>query len=190
MKKNIEISPNIETLFGTRDENLRLLEDGLNVAIAMRPDSIEIEGAAADVGRAQQVFTDYQHLLRNGFTFVNGDLGAMIRVLTSDPTATLRGLAEAGKQRSFGKRSVQPKSINQRRYLEAIENSDMVFGVGPAGTGKTYLAVAMGIAALMSKRASVLMYSGTLPEGPRYLPVHGTVSVGNVLVAFALPMRT
>src|SRR6202142_1627820 len=138
MKKNIEISPNIETLFGTRDENLRLLEDGLNVAIAMRPDSIEIEGAAAQVGRAQQVFTDYQHLLRKCFTFVNGGLGAMIRVFPSYPTSPLRGLAEAGKQRSFGKRSVQPKSINQRRSLEAIENSDMGFGVGPAGTAKTY----------------------------------------------------
>ena len=66
------------------------------------------------------------------------------------------GLAEAGKQRSFGKRSVQPKSINQRRYLslQTIENSDMVFGVSPAGTGKTYLAVAMGIAALVSKRVN------------------------------------
>ena len=67
MKKNIEISPNIETLFGTRDENLRLLEDGLNVTIDLRADSIEIEGAASDVGRAQQVFADYEHLLRNGY---------------------------------------------------------------------------------------------------------------------------
>src|SRR5579864_1008344 len=104
MKKNIEISPNIETLFGTRDENLRLLEDGLNIAIDLRADSIEITGAAADVGRAEQVFTDYEHLLRSGFSFVNGDLGDMIRVLTTDSTASLRGLAEAGKQRSFGKR--------------------------------------------------------------------------------------
>src|SRR5664280_1735483 len=176
MKKNIEISPNIETLFGTRDENLRLLEDGLNVAIAMRPDSIEIEGAASDVTRAQQVFADYQHLLRNGFTFVNGDLGAMIRVLTSDPTATLRGLAEAGKQRSFGKRSVQPKSINQRRYLEAIENSDMVFGVGPAGTGKTYLAVAMGIAALMSKRVNrIVLARPAVEAGERLGFLPGTL---------------
>ena len=84
MKTQIEISPNIETLFGTRDENLRLLEQGLNVAIAMRSDSIEIEGAPSDVARTQQVFADYQHLLRNGFTFVNGDLGTMLKVLTSD----------------------------------------------------------------------------------------------------------
>ena len=86
MKKNIEIIPNIETLFGTRDENLRLLEDGLNVTIAMQTDSVEIAGAASDVGRAEQVFTDYQHLLRNGYTFVNGDLGSMLRVLTADST--------------------------------------------------------------------------------------------------------
>ena len=57
----------------------------------------------------------------------------MLRVLVGDPNATLRGLAEAGRQRSFGRRTVQPKSPNQRRYLEAIEKHDMVFGVGPAG---------------------------------------------------------
>src|SRR6202142_3889277 len=176
MKKNIEISPNIETLFGTRDENLRLLEDGLNVAIAMRPDSIEIEGPAGDGGRAQQVFSDYQHLLRNGYSFVNGDLGSMIRVLTTDSTATLRGLAEAGKQRSFGKRTVQPKSINQRRYLEAIEKHDMVFGVGPAGTGKTYLAVAMGIAALMSKRVNrIVLARPAVEAGERLGFLPGTL---------------
>jgi phosphate starvation-inducible protein PhoH and related proteins len=176
MKKNIEISPNIETLFGTRDENLRLLEDGLNVTIVLRPDSIEIEGAASDVARAQQVFTDYEHLSRNGFAFVNGDLGSMLRVLTTDSTATLRGLAEAGKQRSFGKRSVQPKSINQRRYLEAIEKHDMVFGVGPAGTGKTYLAVAMGISALISKRVNrIILARPAVEAGERLGFLPGTL---------------
>src|SRR5271167_415622 len=176
MKTNIEISPNIETLFGTRDENLRLLEDGLNVTIGMRPDSIEIEGAPGDVARAGQVFADYQHLLRNGFTFVNGDLGAMLKVLTADGTATLRGLAEAGKQRSFGKRTVQPKSVNQRRYIEAIEKNDMVFGVGPAGTSKTYLAVAMGIAALMSKRVNrIILARPAVEAGERLGFLPGTL---------------
>jgi len=176
MKKNIEISPNIETLFGTRDENLRLLEDGLNVTIDMQADSIEIAGAASDVSRAEQVFADYRHLLRNGFTFVNGDLGSMIRVLTGDSTATLRGLAEAGKQRSFGKRTVQPKSINQRRYIEAIEKHDMVFGVGPAGTGKTYLAVAMGIAALLSKRVNrIVLARPAVEAGERLGFLPGTL---------------
>src|SRR5438270_10536512 len=116
MKKNIEISPNIETLFGTRDENLHLLEDGLNVTIDLKSDSIEIEGAARDVARAEQVFTDFEFLRRSGFAFQNGDLGSMLRLLVGDPEATLRGLAEAGRQRSFGKRTVVPKSPNQRRY--------------------------------------------------------------------------
>ena len=176
MKTQIEISPNIETLFGTRDENLRLLEDGLNVTIAMRSDSIEIEGAPSDVSRTQQVFADYQHLLRNGHSFVNGDLGTMLKVLTSDSTATLRGLAEAGKQRSFGKRTVQPKSINQRRYLEAIEKNDMVFGIGPAGTGKTYLAVAMAISALMTKRvARIVLARPAVEAGERLGFLPGTL---------------
>src|SRR5437868_89272 len=154
MKKSIEISPNIETLFGTRDENLHVLEDGLNINIDLRSDSVELEGAARDVARAEQVFSDYDFLQRSGFTFTNGDLNSMLRVLIADPKATLRGLAEAGRQRSLGRRSVQPKSVNQRRYLEAIEKHDMVFGIGPAGTGKTYLAVAMAISALMAKRVN------------------------------------
>ena len=176
MKKNIEITPNIETLFGTRDENLRLLENGLNVTIALQSDALEIEGAARDVARAEQVFADYQHLLHNGFTFVNGDLGSMLRILASDPAATLRGLAEAGKQRSFGRRSVQPKSINQRRYLEAIEKHDMVFGIGPAGTGKTYLAVAMAISALMAKRVNrIILARPAVEAGERLGFLPGTL---------------
>src|SRR5919205_3251757 len=103
MKNNIDITPNIETLFGTRDENLHLLEDGMNVTIDLKSDSVEIEGAARDVARAEQVFTDYDHLTRNGFQFKNGDLGDLLRIVANDENATLRGLAEAGRNRSFGK---------------------------------------------------------------------------------------
>ena len=176
MKKKIEISPNIETLFGTRDENLRLLESGLNVGIHLRADSIEIEGTPRDVSRAEQVFTDFEALQRGGHTFSNGDLNSLLRVVTTDETATLKGLAEAGKQRSFGKRAVQPKSINQRRYLEAIERNDMVFGIGPAGTGKTYLAVAMAIAALMNKRcARIILARPAVEAGERLGFLPGTL---------------
>src|SRR6476660_4260544 len=176
MKKNIEISPNIETLFGTRDENLHLLEDGLNVTIDLKADSVEIEGAARDVARAEQVFTDYGYLQKSGFVFNNGDLGSMLRVLAADATATLRGLADAGRQRSFGRRSVQPKSLNQRRYVEAIENYDMVFGIGPAGTGKTYLAVAMAISALLAKRVNrIILARPAVEAGERLGFLPGTL---------------
>jgi phosphate starvation-inducible PhoH-like protein len=85
MKKSIEITPNIETLFGTRDENLHVLEDGLNIRIDLRSDSIEVEGAARDVARAQQVLADYDFLQRSGFTFNNGDLNSLLRIVVTDP---------------------------------------------------------------------------------------------------------
>jgi phosphate starvation-inducible PhoH-like protein len=176
MKKNIEISSSIGTLFGTRDENLHLLEDGLNVTIDLKADSVEIEGAARDVARAEQVFSDYDQLQRSGFVFNNGDLGSMLRIVITDASATLRGLAEAGKQRSFGRRTVQPKSINQRRYLEAIEKYDMVFGIGPAGTGKTYLAVAMAISALLAKRVNrIILARPAVEAGERLGFLPGTL---------------
>src|ERR1700730_13799961 len=176
MKKSIEISPNIETLFGTRDENLRLLEDGLNINIDLRSDSVELEGAARDVARAEQVFVDYDHLQRSGHAFNNGDLSSMLRVLLADPKTTLRGLAEAGRQRSCGRRTVEPKSVNQRGYLDAIESHDMVFGIGPAGTGKTYLAVAMAISALLAKRENrIILARPAFEAGERLGFLPGTL---------------
>jgi phosphate starvation-inducible PhoH-like protein len=176
MKKSIGVSPNIEAFFGTRDENVRLLEDGLNITINLRSNALEIEGAARDVARAEQVFVDYEGLQRSGHTFNNGDLNSMLKVLTTDPNATLRGLAEAGRQRSFGRRTVQPKSGNQRRYLEAIEKHDMVFGIGPAGTGKTYLAVAMAISALLAKRVNrIILARPAVEAGERLGFLPGTL---------------
>src|SRR5499433_2966422 len=176
MKKSIEISPNIEALFGTRDENLHVLEDGLNINIDLRSDHIEIEGAPRDVARAEQLFVDYEHLQKSGIQFQNGDLNSMLRVFVGDPNVTLRGLAEAGRQRSFGRKTVQPKSPNQRRYLEAIERHDMVFGVGPAGTGKTYLAVAMAISALLNKQVNrIILARPAVEAGERLGFLPGTL---------------
>src|SRR4029078_9992806 len=176
MKKSIEISPNIETVFGTRDENLHVLEDGLNINIDLRSDSLELEGTPRDVARAEQVFADYEQLQRSGHVFHNSDLNSMLRVLVADPKATLRSLAESGRARSFGGRTVQPKSPNQRRYLEAIEKHDMVFGIGPAGTGKTYLAVAMAISALLAKRVNrIILARPALEAGERLGFLPGTL---------------
>src|SRR5437868_10004462 len=176
MNKQLEITPNLEALFGTRDENLHLLEGGLNVSIDLRSDHIFLEGAARDLARVEQVFADYEHLRKTGYTFYNGDLGSMLKIVISDPSATLRGLAEAGRQRSFGKRVVQPKSLNQRRYIEAIEKNDMVFGIGPAGTGKTYLAVAMAVAALVNKQVNrIILARPAVEAGERLGFLPGTL---------------
>ena len=176
MKKTIEIVGNIESLFGTRDENLQIMEEGLNVGIELKADAVQIEGAARDVSRAEQIFTDFDYLNRNGHDFKNGDLASMLKVVIKDETTTLRGLAEAGKQRSFGKRQVQPKGMNQRRYLDAIEKYDMVFAIGPAGTGKTYLAVAMAVSALNNKKVNrIILARPAVEAGERLGFLPGTL---------------
>ena len=154
MTSSVHIAKGIESLFGTRDENIRLLEKGLQVSTTLVDNCIQIEGDAPNVLRAERIFKDYALLTTEGVVFENGDLNNYLRVVTEDPDVSLTALVASGRQRSFGKKILTPKTVNQRRYLEAIERNDLVFGVGPAGTGKTYLAVAMAVSALLSKRVS------------------------------------
>jgi phosphate starvation-inducible PhoH-like protein len=166
----------VESLFGTRDENIRLLETGLNVHTQLVDNDLEIEGEAENVLRAENILEDYNRLLRDGYVFNNGDLNSYLRVVTLDREVSLRALVESGKQRSFGKKMLAPKSINQRRYIEAIERNDMVFGIGPAGTGKTYLAVAMGVSALLAKQVTrIILTRPAVEAGERLGFLPGTL---------------
>jgi phosphate starvation-inducible PhoH-like protein len=177
MKKSLEITPNIEPLFGTRDENLRLLEDKLLVRIDLRSDALHVEGAPDAVARVEKIFSDYEQLRKSGVTLQNGELNGMLKLVTADEKVTLRSLVESGKQRSAGiKRMVQPRSLNQRRYVEMIEQNDMTFGVGPAGTGKTYLAVAMAASALLAKKVSrIILVRPAVEAGERLGFLPGTL---------------
>jgi phosphate starvation-inducible PhoH-like protein len=176
MKSSVPISRGIESLFGTRDENIRLLESGLNIRTRLLHDALEIEGDEEAVARATGIVNDYLTLIRDGYVFNNGDLNSFLRVVTADPEATLRRLVESGKQRSFGKKIITPKTLNQRRYVDAIEHHDLVFGIGPAGTGKTYLAVAMAVAALLSKRVSrIILTRPAVEAGERLGFLPGTL---------------
>jgi phosphate starvation-inducible protein PhoH and related proteins len=155
LKIALEITPNLEPLFGTRDENLRLMEDKLGVRIDLRSDAVHVQGPEESVIRVRGIFEDFEALRKQGVHPHNGELNGMLRMVMADSSVTLKSLADSGKQRSAGvKRMVQPRSINQRKYVEAIEQNDMVFGVGPAGTGKTYLAVAMAVSAMNAKKVS------------------------------------
>ena len=133
-----------------------------------------VDGADEPVGRVERVFADYEGLRRAGVTLQNGELHGMLKLVVADAATTLRGLADSGKQRSVGvKRTVQPRSPNQRKYVEAIEQNDMVFGLGPAGTGKRYLAVAMAVAGLMAKKVSrIILVRPAVEAGERlgFLP--------------------
>jgi phosphate starvation-inducible PhoH-like protein len=176
MRSSVQVSRGIESLFGTRDENIRLIETGLCVRTKLESDTIEIEGEPEDVARAERIFEDYFALVREGVVFKNGDLNSLLRVVTADPEVTLRALVHSGRQRSFGKKVLAPKTVTQRLYLEAIERNDLVFGIGPAGTGKTYLAVAMAIQALISKRVSrIILTRPAVEAGERLGFLPGTL---------------
>src|ERR1700728_3426872 len=153
------------------------MEDSLGVKIDLRSDAVHVEGPQESVARVQRIFEDFEALRRQGIHPHNGELNGMLRLVVADPAATLRAVAEAGKQRSVGiKRTVQPRSMNQRRYVEAIEQSDMVFSVGPAGTGKTYLAVAMAVAAFNAKRIGrIILVRPAVEAGERLGFLPGTL---------------
>src|SRR5947209_6587428 len=170
MKSSVQISRGIECLFGTRDENIRLLESELNVRTRLlNGDSLEVEGDESQVRQAERILEDYANLVKEGTTFSSGELNNYLRIVTVDPNVSLRRLVESGKSRSFGKKVLAPKTVNQRRYVDAIEHHDLTFGVGPAGTGKTYLAVAMAIAALLNKRISRIILTRPAVEAGEHL---------------------
>src|SRR5574340_437673 len=176
MIATVQISRGVESLFGTRDENIRLIESGFNISTQLVDGCLQLEGEAEGVARAEDVLQEYVALVAEGHVFNNGDLNSYLRVITEDPQVTLRGLVESGRQRSFGKKLLAPRSINQRRYLEAIERNDMVFGIGPAGTGKTYLAVAMAVSAMLSKRISrIVLTRPAVEAGERLGFLPGTL---------------
>ena len=141
----------IETLFGPYDENLRHLESALGVSLKTRGHDVVIEGGTDEVGRAEQALEQLAGLLREGYRFARGDVQTAAQLLSTDPSVELREFFRKSSALPAGRRQVTPKSLTQRRYLELIEGFDIVFGIGPAGTGKTYLAMAMAVSALVSR---------------------------------------
>ena len=144
----------IETLFGSFDENLRHLESALGVTLKTRGHDVVVEGSSDSLVRAERVLQQLGDLLRGGYRFARGDVRTAAQLVAQDPDVELTDYFLKGAARTAGRRQVAPKSVMQRRYLEAIEAVDIVFGVGPAGTGKTYLAMAQAVTFLVSKRVT------------------------------------
>jgi phosphate starvation-inducible PhoH-like protein len=144
----------IETLFGSFDENLRHLESALNVRLKTSGHDVVIEGGNEEVAAAERVLEQLAALLREGYRFGRGDVKTAAQLVRDDPSVELQDYFLKHAARSVGRRQVTPKSATQRRYLDAIDQHDIVFGVGPAGTGKTYLAMAQAVSYLLSKRVT------------------------------------
>jgi phosphate starvation-inducible PhoH-like protein len=154
MKRTIHISGKMEPFFGTLDENVRLLEDSLRVRTHLHDSKLTIEGEQHAVTQAVRIVEEYNHASQRGKELSSEEVKSLICVATEAPEESPRGMFEHNKTRSFGKKTVVPRNAAQRHYMEQIEHHDMMFGIGPAGTGKTYIAVAMAVSALLTKQVN------------------------------------
>ena len=144
----------IETLYGARDANLKHIESLLNVDIRTQGAELTVLGDPGSEQRAQLIFDQLRMLMDAGYTLANGDVKTAAQLLVENAEVDLRDYFLKGGHRQGTRRRVNPKSVNQRKYLDAIEQFDIVFGVGPAGTGKTYLAMAQAVSYLLAKKVS------------------------------------
>ncbi|HEX8559280.1 MAG TPA: PhoH family protein [Pyrinomonadaceae bacterium] len=153
--KKIELPPRaVETLFGVHDQNIKHLESLLDVRVDARGQDLTLDGAPEDVETAGRIIEDFAALFREGKTFTDKELREAFAQIAEDRAYTLRDYFTKARFNPAGKKQVAPKSANQRRYIEAIQSNDIVFGIGPAGTGKSYLAVAMAVQSLTQKQVS------------------------------------
>src|SRR5438067_3632631 len=154
MKRITVPEEGIETLFGSYDENLKHLEALFNVRIRTQGHELLVDGDAAGLDRVDRVVGQLSSLLKDGYKLSNTDVKTASSLVAQDESVDLRDHFLRGSLTPGGKRRVAPKTVTQRKYLDAIEQHDIVFGIGPAGTGKTYLAMAQAVAFLVAKKVS------------------------------------
>src|SRR6202522_2102800 len=176
MKQTVRLAGGINELFGTLDENLKLFESSLHVKTHLRDHDLEIEGAQPQVERAAQILGEYNQRILDGRVPNTQEVKSLLRIATGDTTPHARGAFSPTHTRALGKKTVVPKSANQNHYMEVLEAYDMVFAIGPAGTGKTYLAVAMAVTALLSKQVSrIILARPAVEAGERLGFLPGTL---------------
>lgn len=139
------------TLFGVHNENLRRIGRTIGVRISAKGNTLTIQGDDLDVDLSRRVLNDLYGLLKKGYPLFPTDIDYAIRMLSDDQSVNLEEIFLDTIYISSRKRVITPKSIAQKRYIDAIRKYDLVIGIGPAGTGKTYLAMAMAVASLMKQ---------------------------------------
>ncbi|HVC20798.1 MAG TPA: PhoH family protein [Vicinamibacterales bacterium] len=154
MRKIAVPDEGIETLFGQYDENLRYLESLLQVRIRTQGHELLVEGEPVNVGKVEWLIAELSALLREGYRISNAEVKTASQLVAQGEHVDLRDYFLKSSESPSGRRRVTPKSVNQRRYLDAIDRHDIVFGIGPAGTGKTYLAMAQAVSFLLAKKVT------------------------------------
>jgi phosphate starvation-inducible PhoH-like protein len=144
----------VPSLFGELDKNLRLIEELYGVQLSARGSKVLIEGEEKAVSRVHRLFQQLSSMISEGVITHKEDASSAIRAFSADPSASLKDIFQETIPVSHRKRQVAAKNETQRKYIEAIKQYDIVFGIGPAGTGKTYLAMAMAVSALLRREVS------------------------------------
>lgn len=151
----IELPPRgLETLFGVNDQNIKFLESILDVRVNARGNDLSIDGDPDDVGVVKQILEDFSNLFNEGNNFTDKELRDAFQQIAEDRSYSLKDHFTKVRFNPSGKKAVAAKTANQRKYIEAIQDHDLTFGIGPAGTGKSYLSVAMAVQALFAKQVS------------------------------------
>jgi phosphate starvation-inducible PhoH-like protein len=163
----------IESLFGTHDENLKRIEQAFQVQLAARGNRLKIEGDDERTPVVEHLFSQLGALLETGYQLKPVDVETSIRVVQESPTASLVDFFLADGVLAAVRRKVTPRSLNQQLYLRAMIDYDLVISIGPAGTGKTYLAVAMAAALLLEQQVKrIILARPAVEAGERlgFLP--------------------
>ena len=173
MRKVLLSDRSLQLLFGPLDENAKFLENLFDVTIQARDGGLTIDGEEKDVAALERILLDFSALADRGHAITNGDLKSAFRQIAENAALSLHDFFPKMQLLTGGKRQVTPKSPNQRRYIEAIRGNDIVFGIGPGGTGKTFLAVAMALTCLIEKNVSrIILTRPAVEAGERlgFLP--------------------
>jgi phosphate starvation-inducible PhoH-like protein len=169
MRKIFLSDRSLQLLFGPLDENVRFLEKLFGITIQARDSILSVDGDENAVTALEKILIDFSDLTDKGHAMTNGDLKAAFQQIAENEALSLRDFFPKMQLLSAGKRQVAPKSLNQRRYIEAIRSNDIVFGVGPGGTGKTFLAVAMALTCLVEKSVSRIILTRPAVEAGEHL---------------------
>lgn len=152
MRKVVVSEKQLESLYGAQDRNLKYLERKFQVHIAARGPELALTGEPEAVESVARILSQLSELSDSGYAIQAGDVETAVRLVDQDRRASLRSYFTEARVVPSAKKQVTPKSLHQRTYLELMRSRDMVFAIGPAGTGKTYLAVAMALSYLAEKR--------------------------------------
>jgi len=173
---SLPVGGEIQQLFGRKDEIRRLIEEALQVKLVARDGLVSIQGQADDVDVAAQVVSELLSGLRSGQGVTPHDAKLALRLFLKKDEEEFRRIQGELIEVSPKKRAVRPKGPGQRHYIDAIRHHDIVFGIGPAGTGKTYLAMAMAVSALLKHQVNrIILTRPAVEAGEKLGFLPGTI---------------